>query len=617
MSNADKVISLNIAKFPQNLLLPGIDNEIKIQAVNTSSKKETFKFDFEGENLNIKIEPEEFNNHIEFGPGETKNIILKLEPTTDGFGKLTINVNWLKIIEYKVKVQKVRDVVPVSKMNAILKTHAFAITEKAEIFNSEDYFINMDQNVIKKAEQQLDTLRTELNSAQSMGSPTSQLLEKISAYIKQIAKGYLSINDPLKALEYALMLTDNSERINFYTNLIRAYASKDFNQMIQIARNLQDLALQQNLLKFLAFDQVLINPEQAVRTGTLIQTQSIKEELLYNIFGTIIESNPLLAQKLTEQIANEFLKTRILFNIAKKLYGKEVKSEVINILNLIVHTSLKTYSNNLENRKLRKKSYEFLKDGINALAEYNSPTVAHSIIERITIQELQDKLSKNLFDIVYVMVDEIQTKVEATPIFSQYFVLNTYTSQVKREITNFSLIGGNVSNNILTNNYDFPIAFLSLFSFDFSIFPILDRVYNDIKYSLKKSIAYYVFPSKENYNHNELNTLKASLKHFFKNLGSAPGQILIFNLDFIPYLGKPTIIISSENDLGDRFYSKIKKIGDTINLVIDDSVFKGGKISNELAQIFPTSKSKIINLVLSYEFINDYNIFKIFIQSLL
>jgi len=616
MSSIDKIISLNITKFPQNLLIAGIDNEVKIHAVNTSSKKETFKFDFEGESLNIRLEPEEFNNHIEFGPGETKEIILKLEPTSDGFGKLIINVNWLKLTEYKIKVQKVRDNVPVSKMNTILKAHAISITEKFEMFNSEDYFINMDQNAIKKAEKQLKTLRDDFNSAQSMGSPTSQLLEKKDANIQQIAKGYLSINNPLKALEYAFMLSNKTEQTNLYINLIRAYASKEFNQMVQITRNLQDLDLQHKILKFLALDQVLINPEQAVRTGSLIQNSSIKEDLLSNIFVKINESNPLLTQNLVDLIDDDFLKITILFNAAKILYDQEVKSELISVFNLIIQLSLNFYSKNIENRKLRKQSYEIINDAIKALAEYNSPAAANSIIESITNQDLKERLTKNLFDIIYVMVDEIQTEFEATLVFSQYFLLNTLVSQINTEIKNFSLIGGNVSNNVLVNDFNFPILFLSLFSFDFSIFPVLDRVYNDLKYSLNKSIAYYVFPSKGNYNQNELNTLKASLNQFFKDISSVPGQLLIFNLDFIPYLGKPTIIISSGSALSDQLYSKIKKVGDTINLIIDDSIFKGGKISNELAQIFPANKSKIINLVLSYEFINDYNIFKTLIQSL-
>ncbi|MFW9820641.1 MAG: hypothetical protein ACFFE5_13610 [Candidatus Thorarchaeota archaeon] len=617
MSNLDKTISLNVSNFPQNLLIPGIDNEIKIHSLNTSSKKETFKFDFEGENLNIKVEPEEFYNNIEFEPGETKEITLKLKPIADGFGKLIINVNWLKITEFTVKVQKVRDVVPVSKMNSILKSHAFTITEKLDTFNSEDYFIHMDQNVIKKAERELESLRNELNSAQSTGSPTSPLLEKIDASINKIAKGYLSINNPLKALEYALMLSKSTEQIDLYTNLIRAYSFKDFDQMVQMVQNLQDLALQHKILKVLAIDRVGINPKQAIHTVTLIQDPDVKEDLIWNIFSKVIETNPKLALELINKIENDSQKTQVLFNIAKKLYSQETQSDVINVFNLIIQINLISYNKNQENRKLRKKSYEVIKDAINALAESNNPNAAHSIIENISIQELKNKLTKDLYDIIYEMVDEIQTKVEATPIFSQYFLLNTFVSQVNREITNFSLNGGNLSSNILVNDFNFNIAFLSLFSFDFSIFPTLDRVYNDIKYSLNKSIAYLVFPSKENYNQNELNTLKISLKQFFRNLSSAPGQVLIFNLDFIPYLGKPTIIISSESELGDNFYSNIKKIGDKIELIKDDSLFKGGKISHELAEIFPSNKAKIVNLVLSYEFINDYDIFNTFIQSLL
>jgi len=617
MSSTVNIISLNITEFPQNLLIPGIENKIKIQVINISNKAENFKFDFEGENLNIKAKPDEFKNIIEFDPGETKNIELNLEPTTDGYGKLTITVNWLKITEIKVKVEKVRDSVTVSNIKKILERQAIILKEKIEPFNPNDFFIGMTKDVIKKAEQQLSALREEFNSAQSMGSPTSQLLEKIDAYIIQIAKGYLSINTPLKALEFALMLSNKTEQLSFYTNLLRAYATRNFETAFQLVNNLQDLDIKQNLIRFLALDSVLSNPEKAIRTALLIQNPSILEDLLIKIYSKIIESNPMLALNLVNYINNDSLKTRILFNVAKKLHEQNSQSELLKIYNLIIQLIINSYNNNLESRKLRKQSYGLLKDAINAVAELDSPQTANSIIERIANQELKEKLKKNLFDEIYVMVDEIQTKVEATSVFSQYFLLNTYISKISREITNFSLVGGNVSNNILLNDFKFPIVFLSLFGFDFSTFPILDRVYNDIKYALKKSIAYYVFPSKENYNENELKTFRASAKQFLKNLSSAPGQTLIFNLDFIPYLGKPTIIISSEHEFSNTLYSKIKKIGDTINLIVDDSVFKGGKISDELAQIFPANKSKIINLVLSYEFINDYNIFKTFIHSLL
>jgi hypothetical protein len=93
-------------------------------------------------------------------------------------------------------------------------------------------------------------------------------------------------------------------------------------------------------------------------------------------------------------------------------------------------------------------------------------------------------------------------------------------------------------------------------------------------------------------------------------------QLLIFNLDFIPYLGKPTVILSSESQLSNTIKSKVEKLGDSVNLIIDDSMFKGGEIYDNLKKIIPPTKGEIFNLILSYEFINDYNAFKAFIQSL-
>ena len=257
------------------------------------------------------------------------------------------------------------------------------------------------------------------------------------------------------------------------------------------------------------------------------------------------------------------------------------------------------------------------KNVLHALAEIDSPTSANAIIERIPIQEVKEKILKDIFDDFYIMVDEVKTKIESEIAFSQYFLLNTYVSAISNDIMNFSLTGGNVSNNVLVNNFNFNHVFLSLFGFDFSTFPILDRLYNELKYTLNKSIAYYTFPSKDYYNQEEFRTLTNSLKQFFKNFENTPGQVSIFNLDFIPYLGKPTVILSQESELDNNMHSKIKKIGDSINVIVDDSLFNGGKISEDLKQILSSNKCKISNLVLSYEFINDYDIFKTLIESLL
>ena len=134
---------------------------------------------------------------------------------------------------------------------------------------------------------------------------------------------------------------------------------------------------------------------------------------------------------------------------------------------------------------------------------------------------------------------------------------------------------------------------------------------------MSKTFAYYILPSKESYNENEMNVLDYSLRQFFSTIINSSGQFFILNLDFVPYLGKPTIIISSEPELYELINSKIKKILKDINLISDDSVFKGGEIYNKLREIFARTKFKVANIVLSYEFINDYDLFKGFVQSLL
>ncbi|KKK60159.1 hypothetical protein LCGC14_3027140, partial [marine sediment metagenome] len=136
-------------------------------------------------------------------------------------------------------------------------------------------------------------------------------------------------------------------------------------------------------------------------------------------------------------------------------------------------------------------------------------------------------------------------------------------------------------------------------------------------YNQNKSFAYYIFPSKDNYDENEEKILRNTLRQFFKKVINTHSQGLIFNLDFIPYLGKPTIILSSVPEINDILYTKLKKIGDGVNIIIDDSIFKEGKIYESLQNTFPPNTAKIVNLVLSYEFINDYNLFKTVLKSLL
>ena len=141
----------------------------------------------------------------------------------------------------------------------------------------------------------------------------------------------------------------------------------------------------------------------------------------------------------------------------------------------------------------------------------------------------------------------------------------------------------------------------------------MEGVYTD----LNKEIAYYIYPSINNHDEKELAAINSTLRQFF-NVQNATNQLIVYNLDFIPYLGKPTIILSSEHDIYDHLQAKIKNaLGESANMYIDDSLFKGGTTVDNLKQVFTPDKCKIVNLLLSYEFINDYDVFKTFIQSLI
>ena len=591
----NKVISLNITNYPMNLLIPSIDNIVSIQAMNYLNQEESFQFNFEGENLEISV-PEDFQGQIKFGAGETKNFNLNLTPTADGSGKLIINISWMKTVQYTEKVQKVRDAVPVSKINDILGKYSLTFTEPAISFNSSEFIISSTEEDIKQAELQLNDKRK--------SDPLSASVEEIDNDVKNLSKRYLSLNNIEKALEYSLQLSNEDDKRNFYYDLIRAFASIDFDQAIKFIPDLKDEAKKLEIIEGMAIEQANINPERGINAVLLIENPQAKETLMKVVIGKIIPLNPGLAANFIDHVNDESEKINFLLNIIKELVQINEKSETIRLLNKSIDL-LKVNSEGW--------AYELFKDALQALAELDSPKSTAIFIEELTQPGIKERINTEIFDDIYEMVDEIKTKIEPTIVFSQYFSFNTFASSINESVKTLSSIGGNVSNNLLVKDYNYRIALVSLFSFNFSIFPTMERVYTD----LNKAIAYYIFPSIDNHGKEELAAINNTLKQFF-NIQNATNQLIVYNLDFIPYLGKPTIILSSEHDINDHLKAKITSaLGDSANLHVDDSFFKGGTIVDNLKQVFTPDKCKIVNLLLSYEFINDYNVFKKFIQSLI
>jgi hypothetical protein len=577
-----------------NLLIPSIDNIVSIQVMNYLNQEEAFQFNIEGENIEVAV-PEDLQGLIKFGAGETKNFDLLLTPTMDIQAKLIININWMKSVQYTEKVQKVRDVVPVSKLKEIFSKYTLPIAETVTPFNSTEFIIPSTEEEIRQAEIQLNKKRS--------GENLSVSIEQIDADVRNLAKKYLSLKYLQKALEYSLQLSNEEEKRDFYYDLIRAHASVDFDQAIAIIPGLEDAEKKLHIIKVLAIEQASVNPERAIHAVSLIENLQIKENLKKIIIGMVIPLNPCLATKFIDQVNDEGVKINFLLNIIKRLLETDKEPEAIDLLKKAI-TLLK---NNQE-----RKTYESLKDALQVLAEVDCPKTASLIIEESSQPDLKEKINNDLFDVIYEMVDEIKVKFEPTIAFSQYFSFNTFASSINENIKIFSSTGGNVSKNLLVKDFNYHIAIVSLFSYDFSIFPTLERIYSD----LNDAIAYYIYPSINNHDTQELAAINGTLRQFF-NVQTVPNQLIVLNLDFIPYLGKPTIIISSENDI-EHLKTKIKNaLGESANLHVDNSLFKGGTTLNNLKQVFTPNKCKLVNILLSYEFINDFNAFKTFIQSLI
>lgn len=619
MSNADPnhVISINITKFPQNLLTPDIDNAVTFQVTNQSNKEEHFKFVFEGENLEIDVKPIEFLNEVLFKSGESKNIELGLKPTSNGFGKLTVNAYWMKLVKQKVNVQKIKDKIPVSKINRILKNKQFLPTFKSDNFNPKDFIITSNKTKVKKIENQIKDIMTKSGESLINNQSSSISKDEIASNIKLLAKSYLSIGEFYKALESALQLSNEEEKIEIYYNLIRANATLNLESTIQAIKNLNDQIKKNLVAKNIALDYVKIDPEQVGKIISLIEEDSVREDAILEVISMSLEKDSDVALKFIEFIKDEIVKVKVLFNIIKILNENKKPELILTIIPQIHQYLLNLTSINLSDKNYHNPYYEYFKDTVCIIAELESPEAADKVINGLSSDELKKTISKDLFNEIYKIVEEVQTKVEPIGEFSQFFLLNTYSTPITKEVNEFSLIGGNVSNNILIGNFDFNIALISLFSFDFSIFPIIDRVYSEINYNSNKSISYYLYPSIKDHNQEELNIIQNTLKKFFQP-ESIKNRITIFNLDFIPYLGKPTVILSSLTDDVNRIKSKIiKTLGARVKVMIDDDLFKGGKTVESLSSVFYGNNFNIVNLVLSYEFINDYDIFKTFVQSLI
>ncbi|MBD3215165.1 MAG: hypothetical protein GF311_21340 [Candidatus Lokiarchaeota archaeon] len=562
----NNVINVETIQFPQHLLLPSVQNILKLRIINNSDKQENVRLNISGERVDITIKNSD-SDTISIPQNDNKVLDLEILPKADGFGIISIEVEWFKVVQFTVKVQKVRENVPTEKTNEIWQKYTPPPSLEPEGFDPNEFLLDLSKGEIKKLNKGICKLEDELeDTPPEEAIKIADLKNELSECLQSLIKAYIHNQEFDNALSIIREHSNEQNKEYLLRNAIRAYFFIDFESMISAIDLIDDVNDKSALMKTVSLDLIKKNPSNALQV-----LEKLREERDFYVRGIFQIILNFLNNSQNEQAESLLMK---LFYLAKN-------GENIN--------------------------YDLMKDVVYSIAEKFTPQKAEKVILSIEDQQLKEKLAKDLFDDIYRMVDEVREKIEHRSIASYRYRVNISTQQGEN-FTKFAAMGGNVSDNILAGQFDFDILVVSLISQNFSLFPTLDRLYSDIAQQDEKQIGYVIFPSKESLNQEELPILSEVLKRLIASKTQAI-QMKIYNIDFIPYLGKPTLIIGAEESRGLPLKEKLERSLSSVNINLNTDLFEGGKIIGYLMKIFNQQITRPINLVFSYEFINQYEEF--------
>ena len=131
----------------------------------------------------------------------------------------------------------------------------------------------------------------------------------------------------------------------------------------------------------------------------------------------------------------------------------------------------------------------------------------------------------------------------------------------------------------------------------------LRQINKEMDLRLGKSFLYVNFPI-QNFSEDEQGIISEAINKFLPKL-STDKSIIVFNLEFLPKLGIPTIILGQDDSI-----TQIKEIyallhthlKDHFTIKLDSNVIAGGLILEKLKTICNPLGAQVINLALSGEF---------------
>ncbi|MHA1267523.1 MAG: hypothetical protein ACTSRS_19970 [Candidatus Helarchaeota archaeon] len=218
--------------------------------------------------------------------------------------------------------------------------------------------------------------------------------------------------------------------------------------------------------------------------------------------------------------------------------------------------------------------------------------------------------------VIEKVVEIISKEIYSTTIF-----LNALDKESSANIKEFAKKG---DSNILASEMGLPFCvcyFYSAIQEDkWKIRPALIRnICLRMKEKFGKFGYYLSYPISKQLDEHEIQIIREAIQTFVVPHSSHAAPMLILNLDVIPELEKPTIILGYEPS---GIYLPIKNLlhdifGAAVNVFMDDCIFSGGLLYNFLVEWVKPNPAQILNFVISNNFLMDFDLFQNLMEILI
>ncbi|MBN2154545.1 MAG: hypothetical protein JW776_00690 [Candidatus Lokiarchaeota archaeon] len=587
MSNQN-LLTITATNYPNSILLGSNSYELRFQIINNSTKPEQFKFDFKMEGISGTI-PMEFKEPIVLDSAKPYDLFIPIVPTVNGSAKLILQSNKYSEVKYTELVWQTRNQVSSKFIKEVLsksfvkfqdltkgnrkipkfKNGKALDVESAVKEYEKIYSESMDSGV--KDAQLVDVAKSVFNSDPNFAFEVLKMVQDQSSIQQLLADFIYALLEEDKDLAVAKLtiLHDIPIKDELIQKMVAYFLEKDLNLAIQLCKNVTNTEIRDILLRDIFHFSYLKQFDDAMQLISIINDERLQVGLYYEMIKILLKTNP---SKCTALLQNLIKKCTLL---------KE--TEILSSLFII-------------------------------FAYIHNPQTTIDEISKLPI-DLQNPVNKLTTKALREQKEEEKIRIEQIPVSSLYYAFNVM-AKPSSVISKVSELGGTVSENLISGIMDSVIGIINLFSFNFPVYPTIEQCYAEIKNEKGKSFYYLIIPLK-NADDQLYEVVQSIIKNLFvTHASNVPHKMYLFNLDFIPYLSKPTIIVGDDPEENIVIQSIIKRVfKDQVSLIIDDGLFKDGKITEWIKSILPPNKFKLVNLVLTYDFLNNHTMFKDFMNE--